>query len=130
MPKEVQQIVGDEYELERIPGNGACGIGSFAKHAYNDVSLGPKIGAELNRKIAINFWHYRKLLEWPYERPVGGAENVKFEEHEEENLLNFLQNHPRNGFVWRGYMDMQALSNKFGMPIKIISITNFNDLNP
>ena len=27
-------------------------------------------------------------------------------------------------------MDMQALSNKYGMPIKIISITDFNDPNP
>ena len=27
-------------------------------------------------------------------------------------------------------MDMQALSNKFGMPITIISITDFNDLKP
>ena len=27
-------------------------------------------------------------------------------------------------------MDMQALSNKFGMPIKIISIKDFNDSNP
>ena len=130
LPKGVEKIVGDKYELERIPGNGACGIGAFAKHAYNDVSLGPKIGAELNSEIAKNFWHYKQLLEWPYDRPVGGAENVKFEQHEEEKLLNFLQNHPRNGFVWRGFMDMQALSNKFGMPIKIISIKDFSDPNP
>ena len=27
-------------------------------------------------------------------------------------------------------MDMQALSNKYGMPIKIISITDFDDPNP
>lgn len=60
MPKGVQQIVGDEYELERIPGNGACGIGSFAKHAYNDVSLGPKIGVELNKKNSYTFLALQK----------------------------------------------------------------------
>ena len=55
---------------------------------------------------------------------------MRFEDFEEEKLLNFLRNHPRNGYVWRGFMDMQALSNKYGMPIKIISITDFNDPNP
>ena len=53
-----------------------------------------------------------------------------FEENETDKLLDFLRNHPRNGYVWRGFMDMQALSNKYGMPIKIISINDFNDPNP
>ena len=53
-----------------------------------------------------------------------------FEENETDKLLDFLRNHPRNGYVWRGFMDMQALSNKYGMPIKIILITDFNDPNP
>ena len=51
----MQKILGEEYELERVPGNGACGTGSFAKHAYDDVNLGPEIGRELNRDIAENF---------------------------------------------------------------------------
>ena len=61
---------------------------------------------------------------------MGGADTVKFEEHEEDKLLDFLRNHPRNGYVWRGYMDLQALSNKYGMPIQIISINDFSDPNP
>ena len=69
-------------------------------------------------------------LELPYDRPVGGSKAVRFEENEEDKLLDFLRNHPRNGYVWRGFMDMQALSNKYGMPIKIISITDFDDPNP
>ena len=44
--------------------------------------------------------------------------------------MNFLRNHARNGYVWRGFMDMQALSNKYGMPIKIISIKYSNDPKP
>ena len=105
-------------------------MSSFAKHAFDDSSLGPYIGKQLNEEIAENFWHYKKLIEFPYDRPVGGSEPVRFEENEEDKLLDFLRNHPRNGFVWRGFMDMQALSNKYRMPIKIISITDFNDQNP
>ena len=130
LPISVQQIVGEEYELERVPGNRACGTGCFAKHAYDNVELGPKIDSELNHDIADNFWHYKQLLEFPYERPVGGSKSVKFEKHEEEELLDFLRNHPKNGYVWRGIMDFQALSNKYGMPIKIVSIRDFNDQNP
>ena len=105
-------------------------MGSFAKHYLNDASLGPFIGEQLNKEIAANFWHYKQLIEFPYARPVGGSEPVRFEQHEEEKLLDFLRNHPRNGYVWRGFMDMQALSNKYGMPIRIISISDFNDPNP
>ena len=130
LPKSVKLIVGNEYELETIPGNGACGMGSFAKHKFDDASLGPKIGEQLNKEIADNFWYYKQLIEFPYSRPVGGSEPVRFEQNEEAELLDFLRNHPPNGFVWRGFMDMQALSNKYGMPIKIISITNFDDPNP
>ena len=133
LPDSVKQVLGDdenELELVKIPGNGACGMGSFAKHAFDDASLGPKIGEELNKDIAENFWYYKQLLEFPYSRPVGGSDDVKFEENEEEQLLDFLRNHPRNGFVWRGFMDMQALSNKYGMPIKIVSIKDINDTNP
>ena len=130
LPNGVKQILGDGFELEKIPGNGACGMGSFAKHAFDDVSLGPKIGEELNKETAENFWHYRKLLEFPYSRQVGGSSYVCFGEHEVEQLLDFLRNHPRNGNVLRGFMDMQALSNKYGMPIKIASITDIHDTNP
>ena len=62
MPESVKQIVGDEFELERIPGNGACGMGSFAKHFLNDASLGPLLGEKLNKEIAGNFWHYNQLI--------------------------------------------------------------------
>ena len=130
LPNSVKQILGDEYELERIPGDGACGMGSFAKHSLDDASLGPEIGEILNKDIADNFWYYKQLIEYSYSRNVGGSEPVRFEKNEEEKLLNFLRNHPRNGFVWRGFMDMQALSNKYGMPIKIFLISNFNDPNP
>ena len=130
LPQSVQQIVGNNYELDKMPGNGACGISSFAKHAFDDESLGPEIGRELNSEIAEHFWYYKQLLEFPYERPVGGAESVRFEEHQERELLDFLRNHPRNGYVWRGFMDMQALSNKYGMPIKIVSIKDNNDPKP
>ena len=102
----------------------------FAKHALGDASLGPEIGEKLNKERADNFWHYKKLIEFPYERPVGGSESVKFEQNEEDKLLNFLRNHPRNGYFWRGFMDMQALSNKYGMPITIISVNDFNDPYP
>ena len=61
-PIIVQRIVGEEYELERVPGNGVCRTGLFPKHAYDNVELGPKIGRELNRDIADNFWHYKQLL--------------------------------------------------------------------
>ena len=130
LPESVEKIVGSDYELERVIGDGSCEMRSFAKHALGDANLGPKIGELLNKEIAENFWHYRKLLEWPYDRPVGGSESVKFEQNEEDKLLEFLRNHPRNGYVWRGFMDMQALSNKYGMPIKIISVTSFNDIHP
>ena len=62
MPESVKQIVGDEFELKRIPGNGACGMGSFAKHFLNDASLGPLLGEKLNKEIADNFWHYNQLI--------------------------------------------------------------------
>ena len=130
LPRSVHNILGNEYELEKIPGNGACGMGSFAKHTLDDASLGPEIGEILNKDIADNYWYYKQPIEFPYARPVGGSDPVRFEENEEGKLLDFLRNHPRNGFVWRGFMDMQALSNKYGMPIKIISISNFNDPNP
>ena len=130
LPKSVEKLLGDEYELERIPGDGSCGMGCFAKHAYNDASLGPEIGKILNKDIAENIWYYKQLIEFPYIRNVGGSEPVRFEQHEEDKLLDFLRNHPRNGFVWRGFMDMQALANKYGMPIKIVSIKDFNDPNP
>ena len=130
LPENVIKIIGNNHELERAPGNGACAIGCFTKHAFDDVTLGPEEGRILNSEIADNFWHYKKLIEFPYERPVGGADTVKFEEHEEDKLLDFLRNHPRNGYVWRGYMDLQALSNKYGMPIQIISINDFSDPNP
>ena len=130
LPKSVERIVGNNYELERVLGDGACGMRSFTKHAFGDASLGPYFGELLNKEIANNFWNYKQLLEWPYDRPVGGSEAVKFEQNEEDKLLDFLRNHPRNGFVWRGFMDMQALSNKYNMPIQIISITDINDINP
>ena len=130
LPKSVEKLLGDEYELERIPGDGSCGMGCFAKHAYNDASLGPEIGKILNKDIAENIWYFKQLIEFPYIRNVGGSEPVRFEQHEEDKLLDFLRNHPRNGFIWRGFMDMQALGNKYGITIKIVSIKDFNDPNP
>ena len=99
LKKNLKKIVGNEYELERVIGDGACGMSSFAKHALGDASLGPHIGELLNKDIARNFWHYKQLIEWPYDRPVGGSEPVRFEENEENKLLDFLINHPRNGYV-------------------------------
>ena len=65
LPENVKNILGDEYELEKIPGDGSCGIGSFAKHAYNDASLGPELGRLLNKDIANDWWYYRQLVTWP-----------------------------------------------------------------
>ena len=62
MTESVKFFFRDEFELERIPGNGACGMGSFAKHFLNDASLGPLLGEKLNKEIADNFWHYNQLI--------------------------------------------------------------------
>ena len=126
----VQKLLGQEYEMEEILGNGACGMNTFASHALGDASLGPELGRALNSDIADNWWHYRQLLEYPYARHVGGAQSVNFKEGEDIITLNFLRNHPRNGFVWREYMDLQALSNKYVMPIKVVKIKHWNGKKP
>lgn len=130
LPKSVKKLVGNDHELERVLGDGACGMRCFDKHAFGDASLGPQLGEQLNKEIADNFWHYKQLLEYPYDRPEGGSEAVKFENNEEDKLLDFLRNHPRNGFVLRGFLDLQALSNKYGMPIQIILITDVERIEP
>ena len=66
----------------------------------------------------------KKKIEYPFQRHVGGSESIDFKKGEEKELLNFLKNHPRRGFVWRGCMDVQAASNKYNIDIKVIKVDN------
>ena len=63
----MENIVGNDHELGKVLGDGACGMRSFALHAHGDASLGPEIGKQLNSEIAENFWHYKQLIEFPYD---------------------------------------------------------------
>ena len=55
LPDSVLLILGDEYELEQIEGNGACAVNTLASHALGYATLGPVLGEALNANIAANW---------------------------------------------------------------------------
>ena len=105
-----------------IPGNGACLMGCLGKHLFNDEKLGPKLGEELNKFIADNWFLFKDKIEYPFKRHVGGSESVEYTREEENRILDFLRNHPQNGFVWREISDIIAIVNKYNMDVKVVKI--------
>ena len=128
--KEIEEINNaceydeNDYTEKEIKPNGACFMNCMAEHLHGDESLGPAMGEDVNDHVVDNWFLYEKKIEYPFQRHVGGSESIDFKKGEEKELLNFLKNHPRRGFVWRGCMDVQAASNKYNIDIKVIKVDN------
>ena len=78
-------------------------MNTFASHAFGDASLLPELGKDLNVDIAANWWHYKKLLEYPNARFVGGARSVNLKEGEDFKILDLfivLPQLSKSGFVF------------------------------
>ena len=120
--KETEDWLDKNFIEVCIPGNGACLMGCLGKHLFNDEKLGPKLGEELNKFIADNWFLFKDKIEYPFKRHVGGSESVEYTREEENRILDFLRNHPQNGFVWREISDIIAIVNKYNMDVKVVKI--------
>ena len=59
LPDVVKNVIGDDFYLYPVAGDGACALRSIAGWIFQDPSLGPYLGRNVNEHFVKN-WHYWK----------------------------------------------------------------------
>ena len=128
LPKNIKSVFGDDFSLYPVDGDGACGLRAAAGWIFQDPSLGPYLGRNLNTHFVEN-WHYWKtFFTFPFEREIGFQGKRTFKN--ETELFNFFNNSEAGGFMWRDHEDFAAISNIYQIKIRIVTVLNVMDTEP
>ena len=128
IPANCKGIVGEDHILYPVKGDGACATRCLAAWIFQDQSLGPYIGRDLNTHFANNWDYWKNKFEIPFIREVGNGRQIICKN--EKELLDFLLNSEEGAYLWRGHEDFSVLSSTYQCNIKIITISGQNDPNP
>ena len=128
LPIGVKNLIGSEYCIYKIEGDGACGLRSAATWLFQDQTLGPYLGRNLNNHFVQNWEYWKTFISFPFEREVGIGKKKKFES--ENELFDFFLNSKDGAFMWRDHEDFAALANIYQFKIKIITVMHLDDPQP
>ena len=128
LPDVVKNVIGDDFYLYPVAGDGACALRSIAGWIFQDPSLGPYLGRNVNEHFVKNWHYWKNYFTFPYKRNIGNGGSKVFMNAVE--LLNFLKNAKDGAFMWRDHQDLAAISNIYRFKIKVITIDNTMDANP
>ena len=127
-PKNCKNVVGENFVLFPVKGDGACGPNSAAAWIHHDPSLGPFLARNININLVKNWEHYKDTITFPFRREVGNGKSVNFEN--ENELFDFLIKDPESAYMWRGHEDFLAVASAYQIKITIITIRSEDDPNP
>ena len=97
----MKRLLGDQFVLFPVDGDGACGPRSFAAWIYEDPTLGPHLARNINR-LFIKHWDYwADKFAYPLIRDIGSGKKVIFKN--EKELLKFFKDAEEGAFMWRGH---------------------------
>ena len=98
VPSAVENLIGEGFVIYPVEGDGACGLRSVAAWIYQDPSLGPYLGRNVNTHFVKNWNHWRNYFSLPFSREVGIGKHVTCEN--EEQLLDFFLNSKEGACMW------------------------------
>ena len=128
LPNAIKNIIGDDYFLYPVAGDGACALRSIAGWIFQDPSLGPYLGRNVNEHFVKNWHYWESFFTFPCKRSIGLGGSKVFKNSGE--LFEFLRSAVDGAFMWRDHQDLAAISNIFKVKIKIITVKNEMDSNP
>ena len=128
LPEAIKNIIGDNYLLYPVAGDGACALRAIAGWIFQDPSLGPYLGRNVNEHFVKNWHYWENFFTFPIKRSMGVGGPKVFKNSGE--LFEFLRNAVDGAFMWRDHQDLAAISNIFKVKIKIITVENEMDSNP
>ena len=128
LPKSCKQILGADFVIFPVKGDGACGPNCAAAWIHQDPSLGPYLARNINNYIVKNWEYYKNAITFPFQREVGNGKFVECQN--EQELFSFLLNDSDSAYMWRDHEDFSAVSSTYQMKIRIITITSLDDPYP
>ena len=128
IPQSVKNLIGEDYYLYPVVGDGACGLRAIAGWIFQDPTEGPYLGRNVNAHFVRNWHYWKNFFSFPFVREIGNKGVIRIEN--ERDLLKFLENGEEGAFMWRDHEDFAAISNIFQVRIKIITVRNTEDLHP
>ena len=128
IPQTIKKIIGEDFYLYPVVGDGACGLRAVAGWLFQDPSQGPYLGRNINEHYVSNWKYWKQFFAFPFEREVGNGEKKVFKT--EKELFEFLRNSKDGAYMWRDHEDFAAICNIYQLKIKIITVGGWNDPNP
>ena len=128
IPQSLKNLIGENYFIYPVAGDGACGLRAVAAAIFQDPSEGPYLGRNINAHFVKHWQYWKNFFTFPFEREIGN-EGIKMIKSEKE-LFEFFENSNKGAFMWRDHEDFAAISNIYQVRIKIITFRNTQDLNP
>ena len=123
LPQQVQNIVSSGSKEAVVPGNGTCLIGTTAVHIEGDTENTAQLAMNLNTHIAMYRDIYLPKIEadFPLTVTIGVAGETKiFPKGQEQEFFDWLMSSPGAVYMWRGCLDIIALSNMLRMDVDCI----------
>ena len=128
LPDVCKKILGGEFFVYPVKGDGACGPRSAAAWMFHDQSLGPYLSRNINLDFIQNWTFWEPFFTFPFVRQLGNGQLINCQDKEE--LFEFLRNSNEGAYMWRGHEDFAVISNMFQVKIKIVTIKGPTDENP
>lgn len=128
LPIGVKNLLGDNYLLYPVAGDGACALRSIAGWIFQDPSLGPYLGRNVNEHFVKNWHYWQSFFTFPHKRSIGNGKEKVF--HDSKELFEFLSKAEDGAFMWRDHEDLAAISNIYKVKIKVVTVVNTMDQNP
>ena len=128
VPQQVENLIGEDFLIYPVDGDGACGLRSVAAWLYQDPTLGPYLGRNINTNFVKNWNYWKNFFAFPFTREIGIGKQITCES--EEQLLDFFLNSKDGAFMWRDNADFAAIANIYQVKIKIITVSHTGDENP
>ena len=122
---KIEEIIGKNNIVYKIPGDGLCAINATSAHIFEDESLGPTLRREMNKHIVKNQSYYINKgycasINIPFERKIGNGPCVKF--HDNDALYNWLDTSKKAIFMWSNSEDLLVIANMYKVDIKVITL--------
>ena len=132
VPKNCAHLVGKDYVVYQIPGDGACAPNCGAAFLFEDEVFGHKLRKNMNNFFADHFYEKYQYISQcspghPFERQVKG-QIIKFTDP--EDLIKYLKTSEDANYMWSDSEDLAVLSDMYQMRIKIITTKGEKDENP
>ena len=128
LPDIIKNIIGNEYVIYKIDGDGACALRATAGWIFKDQTLGPYLGRNVNEHFVQNWEYWKDIIIFPFEREIGIGKKKKF--YDKNELFDFFKNSKEGAFMWRDHEDFVAVANIYQFVIKIITVTHSEDPKP